>query len=409
MKTLDEWLSYLETLNPNKIDLGLDRSTHVFEQFNIKKIAPKVIVVAGTNGKGSTISYLESMLSASGYRVAKYISPHLFCFTERIVINSEKISSQELVNAFEYVQSKQGNTHLSYFEFITLAAFYSIYNAHVDVALLEIGLGGALDTVNIADRDINLLTNISLDHVDWLGDTRDKIAKEKLGIAKDNVPFYCADTNPPNEIKQFKNIHLIKESFGFEKGIFKNMAFELDCKNINAMLDHQKNNLALALAAVSELENQGLAINTSRLINAINGASTTARQTLLKKNDVSILVDVAHNEASVAALSDYLVNFGAEHVHAVFSVLNDKDVASMVNVAKAVINDWHIAPLNSVRTIKKENLKKIFNKNSLKYTLYKTIEESFAGAKKHYQKGDLIVVFGSFLVIDELKTTLKMT
>ncbi len=410
MNDLYSWLNYLEKLNPNKIELGLERIQTVFSRFNITKIAPKVIVVAGTNGKGSTISYIESVLLAAGYSVAKYTSPHIFSFTERIVFNKKEISEKKLVEALNYVKKHQQDTKLSYFEFTTLAAFYSIAQQKIDVALLEIGLGGRLDAVNIAKRDINLLTNIDLDHTEWLGDTREKIAIEKVAIAQQGVPFYIAELDKLNAFDVLKNQNLCETKFIGKDFTIKNDTYFDGKESIKLKqvppLKHQKNNLALALTALNELKRSGYKINNVHINQGIKNAVVFARQTIIYLDDKKILVDAAHNEASVSALSDFLESNKHKKVHAVFSVSDDKNILKMVANISEQVDKWHVAPFENKRSVKKQKLNDVFSQNSLKYQLYESLDLAFQSAKKSFEKGELIVVFGSFFVIDELRKEL---
>ena len=200
-KTVTEWLTWQESLNPKEIELGLDRVNQVKQYLDLEHLGFTVITVAGTNGKGSSIAIMSSILNIAGYRVGTYTSPHLIRYNERITINGQDISDQELCCVFDLVDQARGDIPLTYFEFGTLAALVFFKKmAKLDVVLLEVGLGGRLDAVNAFEPDITLITTIDIDHTDWLGDTRESIAKEKAGILRKNIPLVYNELNPPQSL-----------------------------------------------------------------------------------------------------------------------------------------------------------------------------------------------------------------
>ena len=195
--SLKEWLGLLETRHPCEIELGLERMTKVGDALELTRPAPKVVTVAGTNGKGSTIAIMEALLRHEGRRVGAYTSPHLLDYNERVRIDGQPVSDEALCEAFTRIEVARGELSLSYFEFGTLAALLIFEQAGLDVALLEVGLGGRLDAVNIVDADVGIITSIALDHETWLGDSREQIAVEKAGIARANRPLVCAEVDMP--------------------------------------------------------------------------------------------------------------------------------------------------------------------------------------------------------------------
>jgi len=195
-KTLADWLRYLETLHPKSIALGLERARTVYDRLSIVPACP-VFTVAGTNGKGSTSAFIERMLAAAGYRAGLYTSPHLLRYNERVRIAGREASDDELVDAFQTIEAVRGDVPLTYFEFGTLAALWLFVRARLDALVLEVGLGGRLDAVNIVDADVALVTTIALDHVDYLGATREDIGREKAGIFRPGRTAVCEDPNPP--------------------------------------------------------------------------------------------------------------------------------------------------------------------------------------------------------------------
>ena len=220
--TLKGWLDWQENLHPLTIDLGLDRVKRVYQALNPNKISPITITVAGTNGKGSCIAYLEAIYKAQGYRVGTYSSPHILKYNERIKINGEPVSDSIICEAFKKIETVRNETSLSYFEFGTLAALIIFQNSNLDVQLLEVGLGGRLDAVNIVEPDITLITSIGIDHVDWLGSTREAIGREKSGIFRKNTPAIVGDIDPPETVietahKKNAQLYLINTDFHYKK------------------------------------------------------------------------------------------------------------------------------------------------------------------------------------------------
>ena len=196
-KTLDDWLTWQETLMEETIVLGLDRVQLVYEKLFPNGVPFKVITVAGTNGKGSTVSFIDSIYRQSTYKVGRSTSPHLLKYNERYAIDGEDVLDEVIINAFELIEAKREDIKLTYFEFSTLAAFIIFEKAEVDIAILEVGLGGRLDSVNVVDSDVSVITNIAIDHTDYLGDTREAIGREKAGVMRGSRPCICGDKDPP--------------------------------------------------------------------------------------------------------------------------------------------------------------------------------------------------------------------
>ena len=199
-RSLGEWLAYLEQLHPSAIDMGLERSREVAQRLGLGKPAPLVVTVTGTNGKGSTCAFLASLIAAQGQRVGVYSSPHLLRYNERVLLDGREASDEELCQAFAAVEAARGEISLTYFEMGTLAAFWLFERAQLDAVVLEVGLGGRLDAVNLVDADLALITSIGLDHADWLGDTRESVAFEKAGIMRAGMPALCGDLDPPQPL-----------------------------------------------------------------------------------------------------------------------------------------------------------------------------------------------------------------
>lgn len=208
-RTLDDWLNWQETLMEDTIVMGLDRVGIVYDRLFPNGVPYAVITVAGTNGKGSTVSFIDSIYRESKYKVGRSTSPHLLKYNERFAIDGQDVSDELIIKAFELIETKRENVTLTYFEFSTLAALIIFAEASIDLAILEVGLGGRLDSVNIVDSDVSVITNIAIDHTDYLGDTREAIGREKAGIMRTSRPCICGDQNPPQSLLSYakKNQH----------------------------------------------------------------------------------------------------------------------------------------------------------------------------------------------------------
>jgi len=260
--TLDQWLDWQQNLHLQSIELGLTRIKQVASNLSLTSIAPHIIIVAGTNGKGSTVTYYSEFLRASGYKVGCYTSPHLLRYNERISINGVNANDQDIMTAFELIDKARGDISLSYFEFGTLAALLCIKEAQVDVAVLEVGLGGRLDAVNIVDADLVHFTPIGLDHTAWLGDTREKIAFEKAGVLRQGCQVICNDIDPPNSLLNEINKHshdalFIGKEFNYDEKMQnysdKNISFDLSHLSLKGL--HQKLNCCGVIAGLNLLNN----------------------------------------------------------------------------------------------------------------------------------------------------------
>jgi len=220
--SLQGWLKWQESLHPLTIDLGLERAARVFRSLNPQGVKPPTITVAGTNGKGSCVAYLDSIYRAQGYRVGAYTSPHILRYNERIKIDGQPVADEVISAAFARIEAVRGDTSLSYFEFGTLAALDIFWRAGVDVQLLEVGLGGRLDAVNIVDPDVALISSICIDHVEWLGGTREAIGREKAGIFRADTPAVVGDPEPPQSLLQTAKdkraqLYCLGKHFRYEK------------------------------------------------------------------------------------------------------------------------------------------------------------------------------------------------
>ncbi|SGZ80425.1 Dihydrofolate synthase @ Folylpolyglutamate synthase [Bathymodiolus thermophilus thioautotrophic gill symbiont] len=390
LSTLDDWLHYQENLHSHEIDLGLERIQTVYQTLFPNGVSFQVITVAGTNGKGSTIAFIDSIYQQSNYRVAKFTSPHILQYRERFSIDGVQTSDAKICSAFEEIEQARGDISLTYFEFSTLAALIIFTHEKVDIAVLEIGLGGRLDSVNVVDSDVGVITNIDIDHVDYLGATRELIGFEKAGIMRPNIPCVCGDANPPNTIAQYA------EKIGA-------LLTFVDTPYLGAISlqgEHQKTNAAVAIAAVNQLQSV-FSISQKQLAKGIENAQLLARFQIKTVGDKTLVFDVAHNPAAVQVLADTL-KINEQPTLAIFSALQDKNITTMINTIAPLIDEWLLVPLEVNRAIAIQDLSKKFDlsdKISVCDDMLSATHQAFN--RKHIQR---IVIFGSFYIVaDALK------
>lgn len=405
---LDDWLYHLETRNLQEIQLGLERIKAVAEQLQLDKPSVPVITVAGTNGKGSTVTALESIYHAAGYKVGTYTSPHLVQFNERIRINLIPISDADLCHSFCRIEQARTDIILTYFEMATLAALQYFKNNNVDVIILEVGLGGRLDATNVIDADLAIITTIDFDHQDFLGNTLDAIGYEKAGILRQFKPFIYADINPPTTVMNEAKRKSVNAYF-FGKEFFIE---ELDTQWVLHFGEQQINNLpkpaiqlksaAAAIIASILLENC-LPISCASLQQAMESMFIPGRLQL-QKGDVSILYDVSHNPQSARLLASTLSKMAKKgKVHAVFAALKDKDILGMIQPLKDCVDYWYPAQLEGKRAADKNLSLSQFQEAEIFVDIcYNSPLIAFKTALNQAKLGDLIIVYGSFFTVGQI-------
>ena len=410
-RTLPEWLEWQEQLHLSSIDLGLDRVSQLSVNMAIDKLSMPVITVAGTNGKGSSVAILDSIYRAAGYKTGCYTSPHLISYNERICIGGNQVSDADLCEAFEAIDSARGDISLTYFEFGTLAAAYLFQKYHVEVAIFEVGLGGRLDAVNLWDADIALITNIDIDHIDWLGDDREQIGVEKAGIMRKGKTVVCGDTNPTNSMQSEANrigANLLQQGIDFSWSASDGA--NKWAYHRNGQLRHystpllrgkfQLNNASAVITLVNDFQHQ-LAVSEVHIQNGLASAAVLGRLQKLSESP-EVLVDVAHNPQSAEALADYLANNPIEgKTVALFSALIDKDLGGIVNPVSEHFDEWHIVQLDGPRALQNDlligelkvlGIKKPLNNHTNCMTALKLLQNEL-------KSQDRVVAFGSFLVV----------
>ncbi|HAP05128.1 MAG TPA: bifunctional folylpolyglutamate synthase/dihydrofolate synthase [Gammaproteobacteria bacterium] len=390
LKTLDEWLDWQESLHAQEIDLGLERVQKVYRKLFPNGVPFQVITVAGTNGKGSTITFIDSIYQQSDFKVGAFTSPHLIKYNERFSVNGKMASDERICQAFDTIEVLRGNTSLTYFEFSTLAALVIFANEKVAIAVLEIGLGGRLDSVNIVDPNVSVITNIAIDHTDYLGDTREVIGLEKAGIMRNDVSCICGDQNPPTSLQNHAdNIGALLT--------FVNQPY---LGKISLQGEHQQYNAALAIEVVNQLQPL-FPIDQSQLSQGLEKANILARFQIKILNDKTIVLDVAHNEAAIKVLAETLKSEKVPTL-AIFSALKDKNIELMINAIEFCIDEWLIVPLSVNRAIRIQDLVEKFSLSS-KITTCKSMESAIHQAL-NTQQHQRVVIFGSFhTVVDAMK------
>jgi len=350
-RNLQDWLSAIQARHPTEIEMGLDRVGAVYARMDCGRPAAQVITIGGTNGKGSTVAFVEAIARAAGWRVGAYTSPHLLAYNERVRIDGRDVDDAALVAAFEAVETARGQTPLTFFETGTLAALWLFARADLDLAVLEVGLGGRLDAVNIVEPDVSVITTVGLDHQDWLGDDIEAIGLEKAGIARAWKPLVLGDTDPPASVLRHAyrigavavrgGSDFLFAPVGDDRWVWREVGYEVELPMPALVAPVQLRNAAVAVAAVRAL---GRDVEDTALASGIADATLDARLQRFDRGGVEVVVDVAHNPQAAQALADWLqVAPAGGRTVAVFAALADKDVAGVASALAPSIARWHLA------------------------------------------------------------------
>jgi dihydrofolate synthase/folylpolyglutamate synthase len=411
MKTLAEWLAYCESLHPKTIALGLDRVKAVAQRMGLAFSCP-IITVAGTNGKGSTCAMLEAILSQAGYKTGVYTSPHLVHFEERCRIHGEIVKGDELVPHFERVEAARGDTPLTFFEFTMLAIVGLMAASNLDVAILEVGLGGRLDAVNIFDADCAVITSIDIDHVELLGPDRESIGREKAGIMRTGKPAIVGDPMPPQSIIDHAkdidaDLWLLGRDFNFQ-GDKQQWAWAGRGRRYAGLGypalrgANQLINAAGVLAALESLRTR-LPVTAQAVRNGLSMVELPGRFQIVP-GQPALVFDVAHNPHSVAALAANLDAMGFyPTTHAVFGAMGDKDLEPMLRKVAPIVDRWYFTDLPTARAETAANLlakwRAIETRRDVQASTHAGPKEAFDAAMAAADPADRIVVFGSFYTV----------
>ncbi|AOX99199.1 bifunctional tetrahydrofolate synthase/dihydrofolate synthase [Jeongeupia sp. USM3] len=412
--TLDAWLAHLEQSHPKEIDMGLTRVESVRAAMGMAPAFP-LLTVGGTNGKGSVCAFLSTMLHAAGYRVGTYTSPHLSRYNERIAIGLVPVSDDEIVDAFRAIEAARGETSLSYFEFGTLAAMYCFMRAGVDAAVLEVGLGGRLDAINIFDADVAGVVSVDLDHQAFLGNDRESIGFEKAGIFRAGRPALCADPNPPQSLVGHAQaigapLRLIGRDFGCQREAEGNqwMCWTPEQRRHALPLPalrgaYQLGNAALALAMLDTLRDK-LPVSIGQIKRGLIEVEWPARCQVLPGRP-QVVLDVAHNPHAARVLAAALDQMGfAANRHAVFGMMADKDIAGVVALLKDSIDHWHLAAPALPRAASADMVAGLVAAAApqAKLSRYDSVAAAWRGAEQLAGDSDRILAFGSFYTVAEV-------
>jgi dihydrofolate synthase / folylpolyglutamate synthase len=415
--TLDQWLVWLETLHPRSIDLGLERVERVAKNLQLLPLLFRVVTVAGTNGKGSCVAFISSILQSAGYTTACYTSPHLINFTERLTLNHEPFNEAAWCGAFEKVNAALGEVTLTYFEFTTLAALLLLKQAKPDIAILEIGLGGRLDAVNIVSPDVAVISTIALDHMEWLGDTREAIGREKAGIMRPHQPVVCGDPDPPQSVLNHARecdapLYCLGKDFEYFPSSSVNdsnhsPAFWTWRSKQQTLSNLPIPHLILQNAATSlqviELLHPYFLINTDAILAGLRSAYLPARFEIIATSPQRIL-DVAHNPAAGKWLNQSLTQSPCSgKTLAVVGMLADKDIKQTLAPLISTINEWHVGGLAVARGASERQLGDyLVHLQAKNIHLYPSVTEAYQEAVARAEVNDRIVAFGSFYTVAEI-------
>lgn len=444
---LAAWLARIEQLHPSTIELGLERVGQVWQRLhqacNRTEQAqppqrPLVITVAGTNGKGSVCATLEAICHAAGYRTGVYASPHLNHYCERVRIDTRPVSDADMVTAFERVEAVRADTRLTYFEFGTLAAFQLFQQQALDLWILEVGMGGRLDAVNLIDADVAVITNIALDHVEWLGNDRDSIAREKAGILRAGRPALFGEQDLPGSLRQQAlslDVPLYRAGVDFSvrplsairgpdplpssesgsesgdweySGPLRLSGGELARRALHLPPSalpgvHQRDNASLAISALGLLADR-LPVAISAIIQGLTQVRLAGRFQILRPqaDAAEIILDVAHNPHGAEVLATALQQRPCTgRTHCVFSALQDKDLSQMLPVLAPVMDEWWLAPLSGARGRSLAGLQEALGQAGIEAPAHglQSLQQALMQARKSAGAEDRIVVCGSFLTV----------
>jgi len=410
--SLSEWLTYIDSVSPKKINLDLGHILSANKYLGIKPNFP-LIIVAGTNGKGSTCAFLESIFTQAKYKVGCYTSPHLFEFNERIKINQTPCSDKEICKSIDFIDKNKKKELLTYFEVATLAAVNIFCENKVDLAILEVGLGGRLDAVNIFEPDISIITSIALDHQDYLGTSIEEIALEKSGILRPNRhSIINTKTGIDTIIKYGESINTNLSMVGVDYSVFEDkgklnyQSSDLVFSGLpypNLVGKKQIENLGAALRAI-ELMNKKFNVSKDNIVSGIININLKGRLEVFSLKPF-IVIDVAHNQESAIALFDFISNKKNKgRVLAVFSILADKSIDSVISPFINLVDEWYISAIDNPRALPAKEIGAIIKrqKEDAKICIFSNLQVAYKIARTNIAANDNMIVFGSFFTVSQV-------
>ncbi len=410
MRTLEQWLSWQETLHPQEIELGLERIRTVAERLDLLTPQARVVSVAGTNGKGSCVALLDAIVRSAGLKSGVYTSPHLLRYNERICIDGAEVSDQALCEAFAAIDRARGSTSLTYFEFGTLAAFYLFNQQPLDLWILEVGLGGRLDAVNLIDADVALLTGVDLDHQAWLGESRDEIGREKAGIFRSGRPAVVGEATPPRSVVEYaaaigtplsiaaEAFHVVEGAQGWQWHRHGAVVFEaLPAPALAGRI--QLHNSAAVLEVVAQL-GWLQRIGRQAVVQGLRSVALKGRFATLATAP-ELIVDVSHNPQAATVLAENLAAAPCRgRTWAVVGMLADKEVRRVVEIVSPQIDHWVVSALEGGRALDVAELAAVVE--SVSGGGVERVADPLQGvelARRQAGPEDRIVVFGSFYTV----------
>ena len=415
-QTLSDWLSYIEQQHPATIDMGLDRVRTVAQAMGLGAPAERSIVVGGTNGKGSTVAFIEAIARAAGWKVGAYTSPHLLRYNERVRIDGQDVDDARLVAGFNAVEDARGDTALTYFEYGTLCALWLFQQAGLDLAVLEVGLGGRLDAVNIIDADVAVITTVDIDHADWLGNDREAIGEEKAGIIRGWKPVILGEIDPPSSVLRRAYVlganairfgsDFFAEDIDAELWRWRDVSFRLELPQPALWAPIQRNNAATAVAALRALDKP---VPRTAWAPGVADARVVGRLQRFQHNGIEVLLDVGHNPQAAAALAAALkAEPVAGRTLAVYAALADKDAAGVVEALQGQVDGWFLAGLEGARGQTAAQLReRLAQTGAANATLSDTVAKALEAAVGQAGPSDRVLLFGSFHTVAEALPLLR--
>ena len=415
--TLDQWLHYIEQQHPAGIALGLDRVREVAGRLGLQRPGKRVIVVAGTNGKGSTVAFIEAIGRAAGWKVGAYTSPHLERYNERVRIDGNDVDDQALVAAFAAVEAARGDTALTYFEYGTLAALWLFARAGLDLAVLEVGMGGRLDAVNIVDADVAVITSVDIDHQAFLGDDREAIGEEKAGIIRGWKPVVCGEIDPPSSVLRRAYVlganalrfgsDFFAEVIDAERWRWRDVSLRLELPMPALVGPVQLANAASAVAALRALD---VRVPRSAWAQGIAAARNPGRMEVLQHDGVQVLLDVGHNPHAARAIASALASRACSgNTHVLLAMLADKDAPGVAAELAGQASSWTLAGLSGERGRSADALARALAGQGIAGSCHADVEAALAAVLAAAQPGDRVLVTGSFVTVAAARRWLLAT
>jgi len=414
-KDLNNWLDYISSLHIATIDLGLDRIQAVWLKLKLNPFNCSVITVAGTNGKGSCVAALQSIYQAAGYKVAAYTSPHMQVFNERASFCGNMLSDEVLIQAFTKVEQARQDVPLTYFEFSTLAILLALHGLQPDVLILEVGLGGRLDAVNIIDADVAIISSVDFDHMQYLGDTRELIAIEKAGIARQQRPLICVEPNPPATLLEYaKNnnilIKFINQDFTVEQAAD---SWSLRSEFNYDQLPYPSVPLPSAVAAVvatQQLQTR-IAVDKTSIQQGLAGLALPGRFEQHTLDSQRWIFDVAHNPQAITYLVQQLLGHKYNKIKVIFGVMADKAIAELIEILAPLVQSWYLVDLPDPRAASGENLAKMLPTFGEKnWYNFSSVAAACEQVTAEAAIGDWpVVVCGSFVTVAQARQCLGIS